>query len=129
VNDSPLSRTADAKRHRDLAAEVSILTDANADLESQPWYPLQPGDVVLLAMPGGPEFYGETYVGRNDGFETVLECVSATEAVQAVEVSFYDLWFEAGPDVLTIIRAGRVVFGTPVAERDGQGNAKQDGSE
>lgn len=114
MTESPLSRATDAKHRRDLAAEVSILTDANADLESQPWLPLQPGDVVLVALPGGPEFFGETYVGRYDSFGTVLECVSATEAVQTVEVSLHDLWFEAGHNVLTIIRAGRVVFGTPV---------------
>lgn len=30
--------------------------------------------------------------------------------------SFYDLWFEAGPSALTIIRAGRVVFGQPHRE-------------
>ncbi len=113
MSESPLSRAEGAKHRRDLPDEISILTSANADLEAQPWYPLQPGDVVLVALSGGPEFFGETYVGRNDSFETVLECVSATEVVQSVEVLFHDLWFEAGRDVLTVIRAGRVVFGTP----------------
>lgn len=122
MTDSPLSRAEDAKRNRDLGAEISILTSAGADLESQPWYPLQPGDVVLLAMTSGPEYYGETYVAEPDEFngpDLALRRVSATMDNGAPEdwsVSFYDLWFEAGPDVLTVIRAGRVVFGRPLYE-------------
>lgn len=138
---SPLARADDAKRRRDLAGELDALMQADQDLEAQPWHPLQPGDVVLCAFPPlGPddEPYGETYVAM-PGEDTdvagnpMLQLVSASsleplgastgEEDQAengpeqelpARAPFYDLWFEAGASLLTVIRAGRIVHGRPV---------------
>lgn len=75
---SPLAAAEDAKRARDIAGEVGALQAADRALESQPWMPLQAGDVVLSYLPadgGGPAF-GATYVAVGDGFD--LQQVSAT---------------------------------------------------
>ncbi len=79
--DAPLVLAQDAKRRRDLGAELAILTGAQRDLESQPWLPLQAGDVVLMYLPdaaanGGP--LGETYLAVDDpdGFGVGLRQVS-----------------------------------------------------
>ncbi len=138
--DSPLSLAEDAKRRRDLGAELAILTGAQRDLESQPWLPLQAGDVVLMYLPdsavnGGP--LGETYLAVDDpdGFGVGLRQVSTSYTTpapadadqedhedqddespsQAREYlySIEDLWFEAGAATLSVIRAGAVLFGTP----------------
>lgn len=112
MSESPLSRAEDAKRNRDLGAEIGILTSAGVDLESQPWYPLRPGDVVLMSTADGA--IGETYLGVDDGFETALSCTSSTEdTVSEAPIPLHDLWFEAEPSTLVVIRAGRVVFGKP----------------
>lgn len=120
MSESPLSRAEDAKRRRDLPDEVRILTDANADLNAQAWYPLHVGDVVLMATGEGD--LGETYVAERDEFDhdgpaTALRRVSVLEydgEPADWPVEFYDLWFEADRNMLTVVRAGRVVFGTPV---------------
>jgi hypothetical protein len=115
---SPLELATDAKHRRDLADEISILTNAGNDLEAQPWYPLVAGDVVLMTV-GVDADLGETYIAEADEYEdVVLRRVSATHHVGPAAagewpIPFYDLWFEAGPAALTVIRAGAVVHGTP----------------
>lgn len=122
MSESPLSRAEDAKRNRDLGAEISILQDADADLNAQPWLPLHVGDVVLMAFADTPDL-SETYLavpdGRYDspegpGLRQVSSHYPIHEGVPLMP--FYDLWFEAGRDALTVIRAGRVVFGRPLYE-------------
>lgn len=140
VEPSPLAQAEDAKRRRDLAGEISALQAGERELKAQPWYPLQPGDVVLCSLGplgDGDEPYGETYLaaaGDDAGMVDVdggpmLRMVSGTDlgedqaddrdgetADQAwtpPPCSFYELWFEAGPAALTVIRAGRVVHGDP----------------
>lgn len=133
---SPLAVAEDAKRSRDLLGELSVLQAADRDLKTQPWYPLQPGDVVLCTLPPlqpDQEPYGETYLADPAGAADVDGCpmlrmVSTTDLGdvdedQAVDVedesagqtwtpapcSFYELWFEAGASTLTIIRACRIL--------------------
>ncbi|MBK3575107.1 hypothetical protein JHN63_15060 [Streptomyces sp. MBT65] len=125
---SPLDQAADARRARDLVAEASILMSAGADLEAAPWYPVRPGDLVHIAYEQAGEMaaFGETYLVYDAGRgllgmsllthnlpATVDDDVAAgMTGVFASEDSddpLYDLWFEAGPQRLTIVRDGRPV--------------------
>ena len=123
---SPLAQAEDAKRARDLPGELGALMSAGAALESAPWYPCRPGDVVLLAYPAAGDFpaHGETYVvdDAGDGLMS-LKLVSHSSPLATDEQEGYvgcyetaaadcpvnEMWFEAGPHLLTIVRDGRPV--------------------
>ncbi|WP_200302275.1 hypothetical protein [Streptomyces adelaidensis] len=130
---SPLAQAEAAKRNRDLLGELSVLMSAGQDLESAPWYPCRPGDLVHVHhnavgdVPLIPAF-GETYVvgDAGDGLLSMMllahslpegtehaESMVGCFAVEAVDCPVYDLWFEAGPRRLTVVRDGEVVHGTP----------------
>jgi hypothetical protein len=119
---SPLAVAEDAKTRRDLIGELSSLTSADDDLRTKSWTPLRPGDVVLSYLPGKndvPEL-GETYLAVDDDADlsghAMVRLVSATyddDTSPTPIMSFYSLWFEAGPNNLVVIRAGTVVHGTP----------------
>lgn len=123
---SPLAQAEEAKRARDIVAEVGILMSAGADLESAPWYPVRPGDLVHVHYEAAGEMgaFGETYiVGPEDGglmgmrllAHTLPEATPHADgmvgcfAVDAADCPIYELWFEAGPHRLTIVRDGRPV--------------------
>jgi hypothetical protein len=138
---SPLAVAEDAKRRRDLAGEIGALTRADADLQRQPWAPLQPGDVVLSYLPASADMpaYGTTYLAVDEDTDlagnAMLREVSHTrpafddadpdacppedDTVPLPDrfdlVPFYDLWFEHGPGELVVVRGGAVVHGTPAA--------------
>jgi hypothetical protein len=65
---SPLAAAEDAKRARDLAGEIDILTGADAELRRQRWTPLRPGDIVLSYLPGTIDVpaYGQTFLAVDD---------------------------------------------------------------
>lgn len=121
---SPLQQAEDAKRRRDLVGELDALTSAATGLESAPWYPVRPGDLVHVhyeATPTLPAF-GETYIiGDVGGGLKSMELISHTCgidepmgmvghcAVEAADDPLYELWFEGGPHRLTIVRDGRPV--------------------
>lgn len=128
---SPLARAEDAKRRRDLPGELDALMSAGQALESAPWYPCRPGDLVHVAyeavgdVPLVPAF-GETYVigDAGDGLLSMQllahSLADGTEhaegmvgcfAAEAADCPIYELWFEGGPHRLTIVRDGRVVHG------------------
>ncbi|MFE7966945.1 hypothetical protein ACFU0X_28525 [Streptomyces cellulosae] len=123
---SPLARAEDAKRRRDLGAELDILMGAGAALTSAPWYPSRPGDLVHVHYEAGglSDAFGETYriTAGADGFLSMqLLCHTLPDdtehadgmvgcfAVDDDPDPLSDLWFEAGPHRLTIIRDGRPV--------------------
>lgn len=123
---SPLARAEDAKRARDLVGEVGILMSAGADLESAPWYPVRPGDLVHVhyETAGTAATFGETYViaaGKHGCLSMQLlahtlpkdtEFLDGMVGCFAVEDDpdpLMELWFEAGPHRLTIVRDGRPV--------------------
>jgi hypothetical protein len=113
---SPLAAAEDAKRRRDIGGEIGALIAGADDLARQPWAPLRPGDVVLCYLPGIP--YGQTFLAVPDETDidghAMMREVSRTGTTEDASLSgFYELWFEAGPHTLTVIRAGAVVFGTP----------------
>ena len=122
---SPLEKAEDAKRRRDLAGEVDVLMSAGADLESAPWHPVRPGDLVHVHYEAGgsSDAFGETYIvaAGQHGFlsmqllaHTLPEAEDTAGLVGCFAVEddpdpLMELWFEAGPHRLTIVRDGRPV--------------------
>jgi hypothetical protein len=160
---SPRAAAEDAKARRDLPGEIGALTGADRDLRAQPWFPIQPGDVVCwsIEMPDGsrhgetllavddpmwpteggaplrsvsetPHDYGpvdededEPYDPADDLFAYTsapdIEYVDDVEDEDAEEPEpgdrpnyqdFYDVWFEAGPHRVAVIRHGQLVHDT-----------------
>lgn len=129
-----------AHDRRDIDGEFAPLIAAVRELRAQPWFPIQPGDVVCWSIdrPGGR--HGETLIAVKDpGWAaeagTPLQKMSETpyETVGSVEIEldddaqsddqsgqgraphyedFYDIWFEAGPANIAVIRHGQLVHGT-----------------
>lgn len=118
----------DAKRARDLVGEIGALMQGDEALTSAPWYPARRGDVVLVHYEQAGEFpaFGETYVVDDaDGgllgmrllAHTLPDTMDPAEvegmagcfAVESADCPLYEVWFEAGPQRLTIVRDGRVV--------------------
>ncbi|MFI7137223.1 hypothetical protein ACIBQ5_05470 [Streptomyces massasporeus] len=123
---SPLAQAEDAKRARDLPGEIGILMGAGAALTSAPWYPARPGDLVHVHYEAAGETaaFGETYLvaAGNHGFLNMqllchtlppdtefLDGMVGCFAVDDDPDPLSDLWFEAGPHRLTIVRDGRPV--------------------
>lgn len=123
---SPLAQAEDAKRARDLIGEVGILMSAGVDLESAPWHPVRPGDLVHVHHEGGglSDAFGETYIvaAGQHGFLSMqllahtlpedtefLDGMVGCFAVEDDPDPLMELWFEAGPHLLTIVRDGRPV--------------------
>ncbi len=114
---SPYAAAEEAKRRRNIGGEISALISGGDALARQPWAPLRPGDVVLCYLPGVVT-YGQTFVAIDgqtdiDGHAMMREVSRTDEYADSSLTGFYELWFEAGPHTLTVIRAGSVVFGTP----------------
>ncbi|MFJ2719405.1 hypothetical protein [Streptomyces sp. NPDC087437] len=122
---SPLQLAEDAKRRRDLGGELAALQQGHDQLTSAPWYPVRPGDLVHVHYEAGGEMaaYGETYIvgPESDGLmgmqllahtlpdATDNEGMVGCLVVDAADDPLYELWFEAGPHRLTIVRDGRPV--------------------
>lgn len=133
---SPLAQAEDAKRRRDLAGELDALIEGGRALESSPWYPLRPGDLVHIAYEQAGEMppFGETYLiadaDAGDGLASMQLLAHTAQgtaeeiagmvgcyAAEAAEIPLCEAWFEAGPHRLTIVRHGRVVHNGPGAGR------------
>lgn len=133
---SPLAQAEAAKRRRDLGGELGALTSAHDRLTSAPWYPVRPGDLVHVHYEATPTMaaFGETYViGPSDtpGLLSMVllahtlpdttskddvEGLTACFEVEDHDDPIYDLWFEGGPQRLTIVRDGQVVHGGPAGD-------------
>ncbi len=122
--DSPLAKAEDAKRRRDIVGEIDALMSGQRSLESAPWYPAQAGDVVHVHYEGVPALsptVGETYVVEHSDTDggLVLRLLHHTPGVISpgdfapgvVDNPLAEMWFEAGPAAVTIVRDGRVVHG------------------
>ncbi|MFJ2002153.1 hypothetical protein [Streptomyces chartreusis] len=124
---SPLAQAEDAKRRRDLAGEIGALTAGHDALTSASWYPARPGDLVHVhyEAAGATPAFGETYLvapGMADGFASMqllahtlppdtefLDGLVGCFAVDDDPDPLMELWFEAGPHRLTLVRDGRPV--------------------
>ncbi|MFI8531091.1 hypothetical protein ACIGMX_12660 [Streptomyces aquilus] len=119
-------------RPRPPAGELDARMSAGADLESRPWYPLRPGDLVHVHYEQAADMpaFGETYIvgdagGPGDPVPRLLSmqllahtCPDAIGAglgmvgcfaVDAHDDPLHEPWYEAGPQRLTIVRDGRPV--------------------
>jgi hypothetical protein len=123
---SPVAQADDAKRRRDLVGEIGALTAGHDRLTSAAWYPVRPGDLVLIAYEQAGEFpaFGEAYAvepGQHDGMLSLrllhavandgkpLGSVAGVFAVDDDPDPLMEPWMEAGPHRLTIVREGRPV--------------------
>lgn len=118
---------------RPPVGESGARLSAGVTLESAPWHPLRPGDLVHVhyEKAGDLPAFGETYLvgdagGPGDPVPPLLSmqllahtCPDAVGAglgmvgCFAVDESadpLHEPWFEAGPQRLTIIRDGRPVY-------------------
>jgi hypothetical protein len=125
---SPLAEAEDAKRRRDIVGEVDALMGGHARLTSAPWYPARAGDLVHVHYEavGDLAAFGETYViaAGTAGFPSMQllahtapdtlgqELIAGMVGCFAVDDDpdpLMELWMEAGPHRLTIVRDGQVV--------------------
>ena len=122
---SPLEQVEDAHRRRDFIGVIDAAQAGQRSLETQPWYPARAGDLVHVAYDALPPHFpahGETYIveEREEGWFD-LRLIAHTRpksmgepgdfAADDTAAPLFDMWFEAGPAVLTIVRDGRVVHG------------------
>lgn len=123
---SPQVQADDAKRARDLVAEVGALQSGYNSLHTAPWYPARVGDLVHVAYESAGQMpaYGETYTVVPDpdsGGDLQLQllhhtCDDETRpgwfAPGVVGDPLVEPWMEAGPHRLTVIRDGTVIHPT-----------------
>ncbi|MFF8034887.1 hypothetical protein [Streptomyces sp. NPDC016626] len=132
---SPLERAETAKRRRDIVDEIDTLMTGHYQLTAAPWYPSRPGDLVHLAYEpaGNMAASSETYLvsDAGDGLMSLrllsqtfpglsdeeAAAMSGVFAAEAADDPLYELWFEAGPHRLTIVRDGQVVHDGPARGR------------
>ncbi|MEV0826414.1 hypothetical protein [Nonomuraea rubra] len=120
---APLENAEDAHRRRDFFGLVEAARAGQQSLESQPWYPARHGDVVLIHYEGVSDVpaSGETYIVEQpdaDGWYN-LRLLAHTQSESMGQVGAFategdpdplmEMWFEAGPHRLAIVRDGRVV--------------------
>ncbi|HET8969423.1 MAG TPA: hypothetical protein VFN19_00070, partial [Candidatus Nanopelagicales bacterium] len=105
-------------------------------LTSAPWHPSRPGDIVHVAYEetGTMPAAGETYLvgDAGDGLMSLTllsqtfpglavedaAAVSGVFVAEAADDPLYELWFEAGPHRLTIVRDGRTVHDGTARRRE-----------
>ncbi|GAA3550457.1 hypothetical protein GCM10022419_033360 [Nonomuraea rosea] len=123
---APREQIDDAHRRRDFFGVIEAARAGQQTLEAQPWYPARHGDIVHIAYEGfGPDVpaHGETYIVEQpevDGWFN-LRTLAHSERDSIAEAGVFatsddpdplmEMWFEAGPHRLTIVRDGRVVHG------------------
>jgi hypothetical protein len=106
---APLAEIEDLKAARDLGGELEAISGHWADMEAQPWWPPQVGDVAIGHPTGGPDPYGETFLAEEYPVIGVrFRSVSRTRGQYVPEDGYgiEDLWFEW--PAISIVRAGTV---------------------
>lgn len=122
--DSPLTQAEDAKRRRDLPGEIGALMNGQAQLHAAPWYPSQPGDLVHIAREAIADVaaWGETYA-VDEGTEAGQlwmrllhrtlpsdgDLLSPGYYTGCSDDPMHDIWVEAGPSRITVVRDGAVI--------------------
>ncbi len=110
---APLAEIEDMKAARDLGGELEAITGHWAQMEAQPWWPPQLGDVAIGHPVGGGrdadcDAYGETFLAEDFPDGVRFRSVSRTrgESVPAEGYGIEDLWFEW--PAVSIVRAGTI---------------------
>ncbi|MER5890734.1 hypothetical protein ABT160_43525 [Streptomyces sp. NPDC001941] len=126
---SPVERAAEAKRARDLEAEVGALVGGHGALVGASWAPTRVGDLVWVTCEasGDQPRWTETYevvasTEPGPGEQCELRLVEHTAPSQELagwfggppefwgEDAITTAWMEAGADRLAVVRDGAVVF-------------------
>ncbi|MEU3600907.1 hypothetical protein ABZ714_19610 [Streptomyces sp. NPDC006798] len=127
---SPVEEAAAAKQARDIVGEINGLLDADRAYTGARWYPPRAGDIVHVHFErvGDLAASGETYlISAHSGPELEagpplldMRRIAHGEntgdgefAAEGSDDPLYDLWFEAGPQRITVVRDGRVVHAGP----------------
>jgi hypothetical protein len=106
---APLAEIEDLKAARDLGGELAAISGHWADMEAQPWWPPQLGDVAIGHPTGDPNPYGETFLAEEYPVIGVrFRSVSRTRGQYVPEDGYgiEDLWSEW--PAISIVRAGTV---------------------
>ena len=105
---APLAQIEDRKAARDLAGELAAITGHWAEMEAQPWWPPQVGDVAIgHPDPADSDPYGETFLAEDSPRVGLrFRSVSRTRGEYAPEDGYgiEDLWSEW--PAVSIVRAG-----------------------
>ena len=133
IDQAPLAQIEDRKTARDIDGELQAITSHWAQMQAQPWWPPQPGDVAIghpqrccavsasdprghgpdcpAALRAQPP-YGATFLAvawPRSGGEVRFRVVSSTEPDYATPRGGYgieDLWFEW--PAISVVRAGTI---------------------
>jgi hypothetical protein len=106
---APLVQIEDRKAARDLAGELAAIGGHWADMQAQPWWPPQAGDVAIGHPTGDPDPYGETFLAEEySRLGLRFRSVSRTRGEYVPEDGYgiEDLWFEW--PAISIVRAGTI---------------------
>ncbi len=106
---APLAEIEDLKAARDLGGELAAIGGHWADMEAQPWWPPQAGDVAVGHPTGGRDADGETFLAQeHPAVGLRFRSVSRTRGESAPEDGYgiEELWF-AWPAV-SVVRAGTI---------------------
>jgi hypothetical protein len=109
LRQAPLTEIEDMKAARDLGGELAAISGHWADMEAQPWWPPQLGDVAIGHPTGDPNPYGETFLAEEYPVIGVrFRSVSRTRGQYVPEDGYgiEDLWSEW--PAISIVRAGTV---------------------
>jgi hypothetical protein len=111
LRQAPLTEIEDMKAARDLGGELAAISGHWADMEAQPWWPPQVGDVAIghPDNPTDPGSYGETFLAEEDPRVGLrFRSVSRTRGEYVPEDGYgvEDLWFEW--PAISIVRAGTI---------------------
>ncbi len=106
---APLAEIEDRKAARDLLGELGAIRGHWAEMEAQPWWPPQVGDVAIgHPDPRDDDPYGETFLAEDYPAPLGLRfrSVSRTRGEYVPEDGYgiEDLWFEW--PAISIVRAG-----------------------
>lgn len=123
---SPLEQAETAKRRRDITGEVDALMQGHDALKNAPWYPPQQGDLVHVHCPALGDMlpaWGETYeiAADTEGLLSLRlihhsapeESFAGAFAPGLLGDPLMEMWMEAGPQAVTVVRAGRCVHPAP----------------
>lgn len=120
---SPADQMEEAHQRRDFFGVIEAGNAGYRALKSAPWYPAQAGDILHIHFEATTNVAesGETYIVEHSDDEggLVLRLLHhdadmlgpGAYAPGVVDDPFMDLWMEAGPHRLAIVRNGSVVHG------------------
>lgn len=124
---SPVEQAETAKHQRDIIGEVGALMQGHDALTSAPWYPPQEGDLVHVHYPALADqlpAWGETYeVAADATGELRIWLLHDTAPPEESSAGCFapgllgdplmEIWMEAGPHAVTVVRAGQCVHPAP----------------